>query len=145
MGPAAAAADSFANGYCALKNGDEQKASQILSALHDQNQKATAKNPQDIAAAKIMEKQLAALVAMKQNKTDEALRLASEAAKEQDAMTYDFGPPVPVKPTHELLAELLQQAGKTEDAVKEFDLALARNPGRRLALAGKKQPVSAEK
>jgi predicted Zn-dependent protease len=40
------------------------------------------------------------------------------------------------KPAHELLGEVLLQAGKPADAVAEFKIALERHPNRALSLIG---------
>jgi hypothetical protein len=57
----------------------------------------------------------------------------------------DFGPPNPVKPAHELLAETLLAEGRFEEAKIHFELALKRAPGRRLSLEGHAQaPKSME-
>src|SRR5262249_58158762 len=51
-------------------------------------------------------------------------------------MSFEFGPPVVVKPSHELLGEVLLAAGKSADASAEFQTSLAHNPGRSLSLLG---------
>jgi hypothetical protein len=53
-------------------------------------------------------------------------------------MSFEFGPPLVVKPAHELLGEMLQQAQKYSEAQKQFDLSLAHAPGRSLSLLGLK-------
>ncbi len=65
-----------------------------------------------------------------------ALTLAREATSEEDGMTFEFGPPVVVKPAHELLGEMLLAAGRAGQAQKEFEASLAREPGRALSLLG---------
>jgi predicted negative regulator of RcsB-dependent stress response len=83
-----------------------------------------------------MEQQLEGLILLARKKTDAALALLEQSAAAEDAMTMDFGPPNPVKPAHELLGEVLLELGKPELAVKQFELALQRAPGRRLSLQG---------
>jgi tetratricopeptide (TPR) repeat protein len=64
---------------------------------------------------------------------EEALRQATAL---QDTLPIAFGPPVIDKPTHELLGEFLLRHGRRADARKEFEQAIARTPGRRLAVEG---------
>ncbi len=62
-------------------------------------------------------------------------QLAAAAAAE-DRLPIAFGPPTIDKPTHELLGEFLLRHGKAAEARAEFVKALARTPGRRLAVQG---------
>lgn len=62
--------------------------------------------------------------------------LLREAASREDALPIAFGPPTIDKPTRELLGEFLLRRGKLSDARAEFTRALARTPGRRLAVKG---------
>jgi len=47
-----------------------------------------------------------------------------------------FGPPLTVKPPHELLGDMLLAAGQPADAVSAFQKALERAPNRAMALVG---------
>jgi hypothetical protein len=60
-------------------------------------------------------------------------------------MSFDFGPPMPIKPGHELLGELLLDAGRPADAQKEFETQLKRTPGRALSLLGLFRAATASK
>ena len=51
-------------------------------------------------------------------------------------MTFEFCPPLPVKPSYEMYAEFLLEAGKYKEAQAEFNRALARAPRRSLSLQG---------
>ena len=51
-------------------------------------------------------------------------------------MAFDFGPPVPFKPPHELLGEQLLRAGKPAQAIIAFEAALKTAPNRSLSLLG---------
>ena len=61
---------------------------------------------------------------------------AREAARIDDSLPMPFGPPVTIKPPHELLGELLLAANKPDAAITEFQLALARAPRRPMSLLG---------
>lgn len=54
----------------------------------------------------------------------------------EDKLPIAFGPPTIDKPTHELLGEFLLRRGRKDEAHSEFEKALARTPGRRLAEQG---------
>jgi len=65
-----------------------------------------------------------------------ALRAAHEAAEYEASLPVDFGPPHAFKPARELEAELLLDQRRAEDAMRAFEMALARTPNRILSLAG---------
>ncbi|HYT32817.1 MAG TPA: hypothetical protein VEO37_09505 [Thermoanaerobaculia bacterium] len=84
----------------------------------------------------VMAKELEAKILYARGETDRALALAREAASAQDVLNFEFGPPVVVKPAHELVGEMLLEAKRSADARKEFETALSKTPGRALALLG---------
>ena len=51
-------------------------------------------------------------------------------------MAVEFGPPTVVKPTHELLGEMLLATGRPAEAQQAFTQALAQYPKRLLSLRG---------
>jgi tetratricopeptide (TPR) repeat protein len=59
-----------------------------------------------------------------------------EAVGVEETLPIAFGPPTIDKPTHELLGEFLLRHGRVAEARGEFEKALARTPGRRLAVQG---------
>ncbi len=80
--------------------------------------------------------ELGALVALEGGDTDEALALLDEATALEDEMPLDFGPANPMKPSHELLGEVLLALGDLDQAWMHFDATLARYPRRSRALLG---------
>jgi len=54
----------------------------------------------------------------------------------EDALPFAAGPVFPVKPTHELLGEMLLNLGQRDEARRQFTLALERAPNRTLSLTG---------
>ena len=86
--------------------------------------------------AEIMAQQLEAIVLQAEGKRDEAVKLLTAAAASEDALSFEFGPPMPVKPTHELLGEMLLADGRAREARGEFERALAKCPKRALSLRG---------
>jgi tetratricopeptide (TPR) repeat protein len=95
-----------------------------------------AASPNDHKSAEIMVHELGALLLRADGKKDAALKMLADAAAAEDAMTFEYGPPVPVKPVHELYGEVLLADGNFKDAQKQFQKALERCPKRRLALQG---------
>ena len=83
-----------------------------------------------------MEHELQALLFFDEGKTEEALQLMQEATVVEDAMRFDFGPPSPVKPSHELLGEMLLALDRAAEAQEQFSLALERVPKRTRSLLG---------
>ncbi len=53
-----------------------------------------------------------------------------------EAMDPPSGPPMPIKPAHELLAQVLYELNRPEAAARQFDRALQRTPRRTQALLG---------
>ena len=92
---------------------------------------------QELALAECMEWQLKALLAMKMQKYDEAITHIKKAADLEDKTSYQPGPPVILKPSHEIYGEVWLAMGNAQEAVKQFDLALQRSPNRSLSLLGK--------
>jgi tetratricopeptide (TPR) repeat protein len=97
---------------------------------------AAAEAPNERKSAEIMAMQLEAEVKRAEGNRDAALNLLASAAAAEDALSFEFGPPVPVKPTRELYGEMLLEAGRAKEAKNEFERALTRCPRRTLSLRG---------
>ncbi|MEZ5313534.1 MAG: hypothetical protein R2862_07705 [Thermoanaerobaculia bacterium] len=93
-------------------------------------------NPSQRLRPEILLLEAQALDAERRGEPARAEELLRRAAGLEDSLPVDFGPPTVDKPTHELLGEFLLRKGRRDEAAAEFRLALARAPGRRLALAG---------
>jgi hypothetical protein len=57
----------------------------------------------------------------------------------EEAMPVPPGPPPLIKPSHELLGEILLRAGRHEAAAEAFATSLFRHPGRAESLEGVRQ------
>ncbi|MCI0698523.1 tetratricopeptide repeat protein [candidate division KSB1 bacterium] len=151
----AIAGDLFVRGMCAVENGELRKAEKILAEIEalrpasvTPSASATvgmqchalpaesANYPPAVQAVNIMAKELRALIQMSEGKTDEALQLLKAAASDEDRMSFDFGPPVVVKPARELLGEMLLKLDRSQEAQVEFASSLKRTPKRFLSLLG---------
>lgn len=132
MTPApAGAASLFAEGMAAVRKGDLAAAEKAASDLH-----ALAGGDQEATAAGIMEKEIRALVLLVRSEKEPSLALLREAADLEDTLPPPSGPPSPMKPAHELYGEVLLQAGRAEEALKQFEASLLRTPNRSASLLG---------
>jgi len=84
----------------------------------------------------VMEKELAALLALAGGRGDEALTRMQEAVALEGQLPPPLGLPRPLKPASELHGEILLELGRPQDAVAAFAHALERAPNRSLALLG---------
>jgi tetratricopeptide (TPR) repeat protein len=90
----------------------------------------------DKRAAQVMAQQLEAILLFSEGRREEALVLARQAAVVEEGMSFEFGPPVPVKPAHELVGEMLMDLRRPREAIPAFETSLRRNPRRALSLLG---------
>ncbi len=92
---------------------------------------------EELILAEVYEWVLQAEKALLSHKLEEAEQFIKKAVELEDKTAYHPGPPVVLKPSHELYGEILIEAGKYKEAVSQFDLALQRAPNRSIALLGK--------
>lgn len=124
---------AFISGLRAIRKGDKATASASLTALSQANTSSgTSVDPTNV----ILEKELTALVRLGEGKKGEALSLMREAIALEDAMPVEFGPPVVVKPPHELFGEMLLEMGMPKEAHAEFSRALHLAPKRARSMLG---------
>lgn len=140
--------DVFVSGFCAWKRGDEkglEKAiSEFPSSKNDSQSQMHSHGPSGTAATRsgratvdgVLRKELEALFQLQKGDKERAVRLAQEAAANEDEMSFEFGPPDVVKPAHELAGEVLLLLGRAAEAKSEFELSLSRAPGRTRSLLG---------
>ncbi|MDH4062974.1 MAG: hypothetical protein OEW19_01140 [Acidobacteriota bacterium] len=95
--------------------------------------------------AAVMAQQLEAVLIFTEGRRDEAIVLARQAAVVDDGLDFEFGPPVPVKPGHELVGDLLMDVRRPTEAIPEYEASLKRYPGRALSLLGLYRAASAAK
>jgi tetratricopeptide (TPR) repeat protein len=90
----------------------------------------------DKRIAQVMAQQLEAALLFAEGRRGEAIVLARQAAVVEDSLSFEFGPPVPVKPANELVGEMLMDLRQPREAMAAFELSLKRNPKRALSLLG---------
>ncbi len=80
--------------------------------------------------------ELEALIAWQEERREEAISLLRRATTIEDSLPPEFGPPAIVKPSHELLGELLLAMDRPQEARTAFETALLLAPRRAPALLG---------
>lgn len=140
LGRAAAASHLFATGLAALRRGDRETAERITGRLRDERESASrgggGEYPPDLQAVRVLELELQALLSLEDGRAREALGLMKEATSIESEMPFEFGPPFIVKPSPELLGEMLLQLGRPGEAREAFEAALRRAPRRTASLLG---------
>ena len=137
--------DAFVGGLRAFERGDRVAARQALATLDTLTGSAAATSADGDEDPKVGEIQALELRALLQVAAapDSAVVLLRRAAALEDAMPVAFGPPVVVKPTHELLGEVLLSLRRPREAQAEFQRALALAPRRALSLLGLRRAAAA--
>lgn len=109
-----------------------------LSAAQSALEKAKAAlGDSDAKQFRIPVRELEGLVTLKAGKSERALERLKEAARLEEEMPLEYGPPLPIKPAHELYGEVLLSLERPTDALSQFEETLSRYPGRALSLWGK--------
>ena len=130
--------DIFADGVIAYRRRDATALGAVGDSLTAQLQ--TLQRDGELTgslgfAGRIMARELGAMQLFLGGAREAAVRSLREAGALEDAMPMDFGPPVLVEPTHELLGNMLLEMDPSE-AVRQFQRALVLAPGRSRALLG---------
>ncbi|HET6468631.1 MAG TPA: hypothetical protein VFG43_09665, partial [Geminicoccaceae bacterium] len=132
----------FARGLAAAVTGSGE-AQQAVAALQEVGrQVADAPIPFAANMAPVLEIQaleIEAAMSAARGHTEEAVATAKRATTLEEALPVPPGPPPLIKPSHELLGELLLQAGRHDEAARAFAASLFRHPGRAQSLKGAAQ------
>jgi len=119
----------FTTALAAINQGDISTAKQALNSLS----KTTESVERDI-----QRDQVKALIMIDEGKHDEGLSLLKKTAEREASLPIDFGPPVIVKPSYELLGDVLSEIGSSSEAIEAYRKQLERTPERRVSLMGLK-------
>jgi tetratricopeptide (TPR) repeat protein len=124
----------FALGASAARSGKVAVAARAQEAM---GQRARDPREGDLRPAiAIMDRELAALVALAGGRNEESIALLRDAAAAEAQLPAPLGLPVPIKPASELLGEVLTEIGRPGEAVAAFESALERNANRSLSVLG---------
>ena len=122
------AMDVFAQGYAAERRGNVAAAREQLTVLQGMGA-----GPERVG---VLARALEAAIARRTGDLETAVRLLTEAGAVEYAVPAEYGPPDVVKPSYELLGEMLLEAGRSDDARSAFIQSLRLAPGRRLSERG---------
>ncbi|TDI89263.1 MAG: hypothetical protein E2O77_09925 [Caldithrix sp.] len=140
MGIETASAYFFVQGVAALNKENLPAAKQALAQMKekaDSSEKAKVDR-----GAEALRLELAALIQLQEGNQETAIDLLKQATAIEDQMPLDFGPPWPMKPSHELFGEVLLELNRPAEAMQQFELALKRTPRRAFSLLGLARAVS---
>lgn len=84
----------------------------------------------------VMQWTVKAMIERKRGNLSKAIEYVQKAVKLEEADAAPSGPPDVLKPSHELLGELLAAAGRCEESKEAFRKSLLRTPNRRLSVIG---------
>ncbi len=131
------AIDAFTHGYAALRLGRRETAGHFLGVLGViADEPGEDETPNAAAIPRILQLELEAMLTYDAGLMDEALLAAREATLLEDGLPLEFGPPDIVKPTHELMGEMLLAFKRPTEASREFQAALLLAPKRSRSLLG---------
>ena len=137
------APELLATGIGAARAGDLALARKAGQRLHELAERAADERDHrsyyarlNSRALRIMQLEVAALVAILEGNENAGLKLLREGVEVAESLRPPIGAPHPLKPVHELYAEALLEAGKAQEAQEMFEVSLARRPNRPLSLRG---------
>ena len=140
FGAALVAADEYVLGRAALEAGDAAAAGSFADALAARgaggDQASPDPNDPTPGIARVMALQLQGLIARSGGEGEDGLDRLREALALEQSLPFEFGPPLVVIPSGELLGEVLLEEGRGEEAISAFRATLAVAPGRATALLG---------
>ena len=124
----------FAIGMSAARRGDaERRLARARRARPPRGRRRRGSRRLDVA---VMEKELAALIAVRDGRREDATARMREALVLERELPPPLGPPQPIKPASELFGEILLELGRPREAAAEFARALERWPNRSLTVLG---------
>ena len=150
--------DRFVHAFKAYLDGDYEKVRNYLAEMQT-DREAAAKTisldagmalcgtggvsrenatPQGLKTAQVFEMELEGLLAKAAGDLANAEKWFKSAVDLENEVGPAAGPPIIVKPSHEILAEFLMEQGRNSEAIHYFDQALLFAPNRTKSVKGKK-------
>jgi tetratricopeptide (TPR) repeat protein len=128
---------TFVSGLAAASTGSDAADKSIAELQSLRKQLLDAGEPYRAKQVEIMGLEVSALSNARKGSVDEALSSMKRATQLEEEMSPPSGPPDLIKPSHELLGEILLRAGRAKEAAEQFAISLARQPNRARSLLGK--------
>jgi tetratricopeptide (TPR) repeat protein len=128
---------TFVSGLAAASTGSDAADKSIAELQSLRKQLLDAGEPYRAKQVEIMGLEVAALNEARKGSVDEAISSMKRATQLEEEMSPPSGPPDLIKPSHELLGEILLRAGRAKEAAEQFAISLARQPNRARSLLGK--------
>ena len=128
--------DHFVQGYAAAKRGAAAEARRHLDAMPSGSVQQNDPYGGNPTGTSVLRLELEAVLALAAGDTAGAMERLQRANGHEDGLPAEFGPPDIVKPSWELLGELLLARGRAAEAQTAFTHALALAPKRALSLRG---------
>ena len=141
----------YVEGMVAIKKGEYDKVEKLVKKLKSKRKKTQildsiedissfppdyAKKAEESLITLIYEKELIANSMMERGEYRLAEQLIKEAIALEDKLPFSFGPPVLVKPPHELYGDFLLLNNRPAEALEEFEKVFVRSPRRTLSIQG---------
>ncbi|WP_421772930.1 tetratricopeptide repeat protein [Gracilimonas sp.] len=120
----------FTSAFAAIKMGELEKARQNLGKLME-----VPESPE----RNIQMNQIKSLLLLEEGNEDEGMQLLKETAVAESQLPIDFGPPTIVKPSYELLGDVLMKMNKYKEAMIAYGKQLERTPKRIRSVLGKER------
>jgi tetratricopeptide (TPR) repeat protein len=93
-------------------------------------------NARRLTGLEIWQLEIGAVSSAASGRFDKAIELSRKATTLEESLAPPSGPPILIKPSHELLGDVLLRAGRPKEAALEFDISLLRQPNRARSLLG---------
>jgi tetratricopeptide (TPR) repeat protein len=132
----------FVRGLAAAATGSTE-ADKSLAELQSMRKAVAEPDAYRAKPAEIRELEIAARSAASKKNFDEAVSLMKKATALEEELAPPSGPPMIVKPSHELFGEILLGAGRAKEAAEQFATALLRQPNRARSLLGAARAAAA--
>lgn len=126
----------FIRGFAAAHLGSETGSESVQALQGYQKQLTGSHDTYEASVTRIRELEVKAVAWAKKGNFDRAIGQMREATALEEEMSPPSGPPILIKPSHELLGEILLQAGRPAEAAQEFAESLLRQPNRARSLLG---------
>ena len=125
----------FVQAWNAFGNGDKNNAHKLIKRIENEvSVSGQARSVVDEVA--IMKAQLEALSEYYEGNTELALTLLRKTAQNEENSFIEHGVPLIIKPTHELLGDILLEEKRYGEALRSYKLSAFFYRGRRLSVQG---------